>query len=707
MNEMNRSSITDRHIFALVLISILLLLIYGNSFHAEWQLDDQANITENPGLRIDDLTPGSLWGTFFANQGKEKTLWRPLPCLSFALNWYMGKDDPFGYHVVNLAGHVLTAWMLYLLVFQLLSILMSKSMTGAGEKKNNDFGSEVASVALLAAVLWAANPVQTQAVTYIVQRMAMMAALFYLLGMYAYVKARTSQTLTRRLMFAGFCFLSFLGGIGSKENAILLPASLLLVEWIFFQKGSLAFFLRPKALLTGTIVVIASLLTIYLSIGIPFDYISDGYEARSFTLMERVLTQPRIILGYLSLIFLPLPDRLSIVHDVILSTSLVEPWTTLPAIIIIFGAITGAIFYARRYPLVCFAVLFYFLNHMVESSILPLELVFEHRNYLPSAFLFLPVAAGFFMVLERLQKSKTGRAACIGTMICALVILGVYTYERNKAWATPESLWRDAVVKAPQNSRPYIFLGVELAWRKQASPANFHHAMVLFKHSLGLDMHQKMDRARTLGNMAWVYYFQGEDEKAVETFQHAITEFPDFDKNRMDMISPLMRLGRFDEAKRHAGYLVNKFPGNPKYLNTLGLVLLWQEDYEPALTCFQAAMRFEPVINGNLLFHLGVALTRADYLEKGNWFLTRAIKHPGVHPLKQLARIENRVRAQDFDTAGRIAGQLADEMPVSAIIALLRSLPQHQSVPIDVDLIYPVVYDAVAGMLTEETGLQK
>ena len=704
---LNRASIADRHAFAFVLIAVLLLLIYLNSFQGTWQLDDQANITDNHGLRIDDLTFESLWGTLFANQGKEKTLWRPLPCLSFALNWYLGKDDPFGYHAVNLAGHVLTAWVLYLLVFQLMSIPMSKAMAEAEEKRISNMGLNPESVALIAAVLWAVNPIQTQAVTYIVQRMAMMAAFFYLLGMYAYVKARISLTLTRRLMFAGLCFLCFLGGIGSKENAILMPASLLLVEWIFFQKGGVSFFLRPKVLLTGSIVFIVSLLSIYVSIGIPFDYISDGYEMRSFTLLERVFTQPRIVLGYLSLIFLPLPERLSIVHDVILSNSLVEPWSTLPSIIIIFGLIIGAIFYARRYPLVCFAVLFYFINHLVESTILPLELFFEHRNYLPSAFLFLPVAAGFCTVLTKLKKSLTGRAVWIGLMIFVIALLGGFSYERNKAWATPESLWRDAAAKAPQNSRPYIFLGVELAWQKNATPADLRHALVLFKHSLNLDMHNTTDRAKTLGNIAWVYFFQGEDEKAVDTFQQAIAEFPDFDKNRRDMIASLMRLGRFDEAEHHAKFLVTKFPGNPEYLNTLGIVLLWQEDYESALACFQTAMRFEPDINENLLFHLGVALTLADHLKRGDWFLRQAMKYPGTRPFKQLSRIENRVRAQDFETAGRISKQMADAMSMSAIIDLFKSLPQYQSVPVAVDIARPVVFSAVAASLKQANVVQE
>jgi tetratricopeptide (TPR) repeat protein len=317
----------------------------------------------------------------------------------------------------------------------------------------------------------------------------------------------------------------------------------------------------------------------------------------------------------------------------------------------------------------------------------------------------LPVAAGCYHLLTRLQKSGTGQAAWLGVMVCVIVALGVFTYERNHDWATPESLWRDAVVKAPQNSRPYIFLGVELAWREKATPADLRHALVLFKHSLNLDMHNTIDRAKTLGNIAWVYFFQMEDHKAVDTFRQAVTEFPDFDKNRRDIISPLMRLRQFEEAEHQARFLVNKFSGNPEYWNILGLVLLWRENFEASLACLQAAMRYEPGINENLLFYLGVALTRAGHLERGGWFLRQAMKYSGDRPLKQLAWIENRVRAKDFETARLIAGQLVDVMPVSAIHTLFESLSQYRSVPVAVDLIRPVVYEAIAGMTKKETGL--
>ena len=154
------------------------MLAYISTFDAGWHLDDRPNILENRALHIQSLDPETLIRTFTAAPTQEsapgKRLYRPLPCLSFALNWYFNQDRVFGYHVVNLLIHFLSACFLYLCIQQILStpILANKYQ-----------GQEIF-IAMLAALLWSLNPVQTQAVTYIVQRMASMAALFYIVSIY-------------------------------------------------------------------------------------------------------------------------------------------------------------------------------------------------------------------------------------------------------------------------------------------------------------------------------------------------------------------------------------------------------------------------------------------------------------------------------------------------------------------------------------------
>ena len=199
----------------------------------------------------------------------------------------------------------------------------------------------------------------------------------------------------------------------------LLP-SLLLIEWLFFGQAGKA---RSRAPLLALVAANGLLLAgalFFLSAQQPFGTYSASLTTRPFTPFERLLTQPGVLLFYLSLLLYPSPARLSIDHSFPLSTSLLQPWTTLPAILAVAGLIVLGIASRKRWPLLSLAILFYFINHAVESSFIPLELVFEHRNYLPSFFLFLPVAAGLQWALNR---SATSSRLVYGALVVLVPVL--------------------------------------------------------------------------------------------------------------------------------------------------------------------------------------------------------------------------------------------------------------------------------------------
>ncbi|KKK87238.1 hypothetical protein LCGC14_2755230, partial [marine sediment metagenome] len=231
-----------------------------------------------------------------------------------------------------------------------------------------------------------------------------MATLFYILSMFFYVKCRLSSSSLHRILFLLGSGLAFLFALGSKENTATLPVALLLVEVICFQ--DLTSQRTKRVFLWGSIAGGMLLIVLFVWLFIPdnsFSFIK-GYNHRPFSLTERLLTEPRIVFFYLSLIFYPMPNRLSIEHDITLSTSLFQPLTTLPAILLTLVIIGIGFSQIRKRPLIALAILFFYLNHIIESTVIPLELIFEHRNYLPSLFLFLPVAAGFSKLLTYYQK---------------------------------------------------------------------------------------------------------------------------------------------------------------------------------------------------------------------------------------------------------------------------------------------------------------
>ena len=177
--------------------------------------------------------------------------------------------------------------------------------------------------------------------------------------------------------------------------------------------------------------------------------------------MQRLMTEPRIVVFYLSQIFYPIISRYSIEHDIAVSTSLLDPWSTLPGIILVLVLIGIGLSQMRKRPILSFAILFFFLNHVIESSIIPLELVFEHRNYLPSLFLFLPVAVAIKWLLDYYKKRNRSLAVILVAFVTILLILlGTGTYTRNRVWLTERTLWEDAAKKAPGSNRPLH----NLAW---------------------------------------------------------------------------------------------------------------------------------------------------------------------------------------------------------------------------------------------------
>ncbi len=159
------------------LLALALLLVYSNTFRSPWHFDDHSNIRQNPGVHLEKLDSQSILG---ALKYQDAFSSRPLAHLSFAVNWYFGKDNVTGYHIVNLIIHLLASFFLYLTFRNLF-----KTPVLIGKYKEISHRT-----AILAAFLWAIHPIQIQAVTYIVQRMAAMAAMFYFFGLFSYVKGR-------------------------------------------------------------------------------------------------------------------------------------------------------------------------------------------------------------------------------------------------------------------------------------------------------------------------------------------------------------------------------------------------------------------------------------------------------------------------------------------------------------------------------------
>lgn len=541
-------------------------------------------------------------------------------------------------------------------------------------------------IAFSATVLWALHPIQTQAVTYIVQRMTILAAMFSIIGIYVYLKARLNQGKMKWLSYLSILVI-YLLAFGSKENAILLLGSLLLIEFIFLQKISTenAYNNRLIYLTFGLLIGVAGYLVLSL---FHFDISSlfHGYESRFFSLTERLLTEPRILVFYLSQIFYPVTDRFSIEHDIVISTSLFQPWTTFGAISLIAALLLFSVFCFKKYPILAFSIIFFFYNHIIESTIFPLELVFEHRNYLPSFFLFFPFMAGIKNITSRFAQSKQPGSYFIPislVFLLVVLILSLGTYTRNLAWLTEKSLMTDAIDKAPNKSRPYHGLASYLLRKEQA----IDEALFFYNLSLQKQGERKSDnRYQTLLEISKIYViFKNDYKSAIQFYKQAIEVKPETLVPRMDLAISLIATGQLDDAleqidimlaKRGVDYKLQKHETITRayLLNLQALIFLKQNKTDMALNACREALQYESEQKITLP-NLGFALSKTkEYIKAENYLQKSLSLEPSKNLFIYFLLLENSINADYFEKTNEYSTYIIENFPLKSVFSTLKLL---------------------------------
>jgi hypothetical protein len=339
--------------------------------------DDQANILSNPYTSIHRLDLSTLF--LSAASGSAGPLGRPIPMMTFALNYFFsgGFNHTLGFKLTNLVIHIINGFLVFQ-VFRFLTILQQtrENKPGLGNPDLNRSGY----VALALAIFWTIHPIQANSVMYIVQRMTTLSAFFVLLGLNSYLVVRTRDNIksfNKYILISAIPVFLILGLL-SKENAILLLPFILLIEVFYFKDSKVLKFLKQWSPWSTIILVVAGIVAFILLI----NYSLTGYSGREFNLSQRLMTEMRILVFYLSLIFVPLLYKFSLFHDdIAVSTSLLLPTTTLYSLLLLVSITLVAIIYRKRYSYLLFGWLWYLVAHSLESSFIPLELAHEHRNY--------------------------------------------------------------------------------------------------------------------------------------------------------------------------------------------------------------------------------------------------------------------------------------------------------------------------------------
>jgi len=607
---------TTKPLSTVILFIILGFSLYSNSLEAPFVLDDEKRIKDNPHIRLTSLT---FQGLKKAAMNEDSSRSRPVGNVTFALNYYFHQSRLRGYHVVNTLIHVINTILVYALVTMTLTLLGYGLKYGLGKKQCAGAGSghpmgqhtslNPSVIAFFAALLWLVNPLHIQSVTYIVQRQNSMATLFYLLSLLLYIQGRLIQRAgpvgpepTKRekggrpskeqgaqplgrgkpLPWVGFILfaaaaLCWTLALGCKQTAASLPIFVLLYEWYFFQdlrgdwpKGKMTYLL-------GAMILFLLLAMVFMGRN-PWKMITSGYDIYPFTMGERILTELRVVVYYVSLLLFPHPSRLNLDYDFAISRSLVEPVSTVFSFLVIAGAMGLALYLAKRDRLLSFSILWFLGNLVIESSIIPLALIFEHRTYLPS---ILVIAVAVVVVFRYARPRWVAM-----TILCVLAALwSMWTYERNEVWSDELSLWKDCVEKSPGLARPRNNLGLALAKQGRDKEAIKH-----YREALRIDPGSE----KAHNNLGLSLESQGRLEEAVRHYVEALRMRPDYFVAHNNLGSALKSQGRLEEAIGHYKEAIKIRPHYSKAHNNLGNALASLGKLEEALEHYADAFRIKP-----------------------------------------------------------------------------------------------------------------
>ncbi len=577
----------DPDFIAVLLLLALGIIAYANSFIASFHFDDFRSIVENDALF--DFTDLARIYTYC----KE----RFLTYFTLAINYKISGFDTTSYHIFNFFIHYFAALFLYFLFIE------SWKTPGLHESKPK---VPLRVVGFFVAGIFLLHPLQTQAVTYIVQRAESLAGMFYLGAILFYVKGRLSSSRSSSVKYYMLMLLCGLGSAFSKETSVTLPAMIVIYEVLFF-KTSLRALLRNKVIyvlfVPAVIVVVYKLGTL-----VQRDFYYD--PGTYFTRKQYFLTQLCVLLTYLRLFFWPANQNLDYDYPVAVTFFHAR---VIESLLFLLLLVLLAVLAHRKFPLLSLGIIAFFLTLAPTSSIIPMfDLIYEHRMYLAVAFLTM---GSVQVVLYGLEKTKTLSPRCPQIVLFVILfsllpLLTKLTYARNKVWANDLTLWGDVVRKSPNKARPHINFGVAL-------------------HTIGggglESVKKEFEIARDLcpvcpaaySHLGFVHWKEGDYDGAISMYMEAIERKPASKEPIYHLGMLHKELRQWDNARFHLERLISMKPGYKflrAYVDLLEVYLELGLHYE-AQKLAQMMTQY-PDGSGRLDYYRGMAYYRLKDYDK-------------------------------------------------------------------------------------------
>jgi hypothetical protein len=548
-SEPDNSSIWQDPFVHILIILAAGFLVYFNTMSVPFIFDDYLCLVNNPAIKSFDCFPDTRKVFDFAINPdiKNNFILRPVSYFTFAFNYALHGLNLFGYHLVNLLLHISCAILVYYLSTQLLMISV------LADREESNKASEMTKVNMLSlftALLFVCHPVQTQAVTYIIQRFVPLTTFFYLAALVLYVQFRNTSTQKLRLLFYALSLSVTILAMESKEIAFTLPVMITMLEFIFLS-GKIG----PR---------IVRLIPFFLTMAIiPFKLlhlpsqvapenaadISGAINLVNFkgtSSWDYLMTQFSVITTYIRLLFLPIGQNFD--YDIPLQKHFFSMSVLLPFLLLLIIAGTGIYLLRhsgenRHFKIIAFGIFWFFIALSVESSIVPIDdLIYEHRVYLPSIGFFIALLSGVSVIHSRLTGKSIANSNIATFALAALVLcLSTGSILRNKIWSSESTLWEDTVKKSPKKARVHIEFGRAIIKQtgitiddKEARDASGFQSII---NAAGFN---KVD-FRTIKNVALF-------DKAIIEFKEAIRLAPGMLLPYANLAVLYMHIDKFPEA---------------------------------------------------------------------------------------------------------------------------------------------------------------
>ncbi|NOR44841.1 MAG: tetratricopeptide repeat protein, partial [Candidatus Delongbacteria bacterium] len=497
-------------ILSIIIIVIATIISYSNSFDCSFQFDDVHSIFQNSYVRdILKFTDFGYWFNFYNRAPAQFTL---------ALNYKYTQLDVFGYHVVNLVIHVLSSVFVFILTGLLISSKSIKQLYIINNKKW---------IQLFTALIFAVHPIQTQSVTYIIQRMESMSGMFYLGALIFYYIARLNK---RKILNFSLFVLFALLAVLTKQTSFSLPLALLLLEVFFIRdkentvNKKVIYSISGLLLLTTIIMVITGTLP------------RETYDISRF---EYLISQFIVIPKYIFMSFIPIGQNLD--HDILMPETAFSV-KVIVGFILTAGLLVFSFFISKKNKIISFSILWFFALLALRSSILPIgDLMYEHRLYMSLFGFGLIISTVVFLLDNKFKFSRIHKYAPIVILGLITLSYSIATFQRNKVWKTDISLWADVVKKSPEKFRP-----------------NYNIAEALKRNGYldrALSFYLKANRLDpssygTCNNVGNIYYEKKDIKKAKGFYESAISINPNYTKTLNNLANIYLTEKNYPEAEK-------------------------------------------------------------------------------------------------------------------------------------------------------------